>query len=151
MSHSLIVKNTIRINAPTSRVWEVLTKPEETKKYMFGCEALSDWKIGSPLIWKGVFDGKELVAVTGKVVEIDPQNFLAYTTFDPNMGWEDVPENYTTVTYSLVPENGGTLFTVTQGDFANIIDGERRYKDVYNNGDGWNPILVEIKKVAETN
>jgi uncharacterized protein YndB with AHSA1/START domain len=149
MSSSLIVKNTIRIAAPVDKVWDVLTNPAETKKYMFGCEALSEWKVGSPLLWKGIFDGKELVAVKGNIAEIDKGKFLAYTVFDPNMGWDDVPENYTTVTYSLVPEKDGTLFTVTQGDFSKVIDGERRYTEVYNNGEGWNPILVEIKKVAE--
>src|SRR5687768_13257074 len=112
MSKSLIIKNTIHIEAPIARVWDVLTNPEETKKYMFGCAALSDWKVGSSLLWKGVFDGKEIVAVKGEIAEINKEKFLAYTVFDPNMGWEDVPENYTTVTYSLVPENGGTRFTV---------------------------------------
>ena len=28
-------------------------------------------------------------------------------------------------------------------------DGEKRYKEAFNNGEGWNPILVEIKKLVE--
>ena len=28
-------------------------------------------------------------------------------------------------------------------------DGEKRYKETYNDGEGWNPILIQIKKIAE--
>lgn len=105
MSNSLFVKNTITINAPASRVWNVLTKPEETKKYMFGCETVSDWEQGSPLLWKGNFDGKELVAVKGTIVNIEPGKFLEYTTIDPNSGMEDKPKNYLHVTYDLSLQN----------------------------------------------
>jgi len=63
---------------------------------------------------------------------------------------EDKPENYLTVTYKLSVENGQTVLTVTQGDYSKVADGEKRYKESYNNGEGWNPILVEIKKLAET-
>jgi len=92
--NSLIVKNTITINAPASKVWDALVNPQQTKKYMFGCETVSDWKPGSPLLWKGVFDGKELVAVKGTVVSIQPEKYLEYTTIDPNNpNMEDIPEN----------------------------------------------------------
>jgi len=40
---------------------------------------------------------------------------------------------------------------VSQDGFEKAADGEKRYQDVYNNGQGWNPILVEIKKLAEAN
>ena len=149
MSQSLILKNSIKINASLSKVWDVLTRSDYTKKYMFGCEIISDWKIGSEFSWKGVFDGKEIIAVKGDLVGMEKEKFLAYTTFDPNMGIPDVPENYTTVTYSIVPDNGQTLVTVTQGDFAHVAESEKRWKDVNNNGEGWMPMLVEIKKVAE--
>lgn len=145
----LIVKNTIAIKAPISTVWDTLVNPEQTKKYMFGCEAISDWLQGSSLEWKMEYEGKELVAVKGTIVEIIPGKYLAYTTIDPNSDLEDIPENYLTVTYSLTEENNETIFTVTQGDYDKVADGERRYKEAYNNGEGWNPILVEIKKVAE--
>ena len=146
---SLFIKNSITINAPVSKVWDALVNPEQTKKYMFGCEALSDWRVGSPLLWKGRYEGKEMIFVKGNVVEIKPERFLAYTVIDPNSTIEDIPENYLTITYELTAENGKTHFKVTQGDYSKVGDGERRYKDSYNNGEGWNPILVEIKKLVE--
>ena len=146
----LLVKNTIAIHAPASKVWDALTNPQQTKKYMFGCETVSDWKPGSPLLWRMMYEGKELIAVKGNVVKIEPGKLLVYTTFDPNSTLEDVPKNYLTVTYSLESQNGQTLFTVTQGDYNMVADGERRYKEAYNNGEGWNPILVEIKKLVES-
>jgi uncharacterized protein YndB with AHSA1/START domain len=148
--NELIIKNSIRINAPADKVWDALTNPEQTKKYMFGCEAISDWKTGSALLWKGSYDGKEMVFVKGHVVDIKLEEFLAYTTFDPNSIIPDIPENYLTVTYKLESENGKTLLEVTQGDYNKVADGEKRFKDSYNNGEGWNPILVEIKKLVES-
>src|SRR6185295_81499 len=150
MDKPLIIKNTITMNAPASKVWDALTNPEQTKKYMFGCETVSDWKPGSPLLWKGNYEGKEMVFVKGNIVAIEPEKFLAYTTIDPNSTIEDVPENYLTVTYSLSEENGQTIFTVTQGDYATVADGEKRYNESYNGGEGWNTILVEIKKLVES-
>lgn len=150
MSVSLVLKSTITIQAPVAKVWDTLVNPEQTRKYMFGCEALSDWKVGSPLLWKGTFDGKELVAVKGEVVKIEPERTLAYTTIDPNSTTvEDIPENYLTVTYELTPQNESTVLTVTQDDFATVADGQKRYDEVYDGGQGWDPILAEIKKVAE--
>jgi uncharacterized protein YndB with AHSA1/START domain len=145
----LIVKNSITINASKSKVWDALVNPEQTKKYMFGCETVSDWKKGSPLLWRGHYEGKDMVFVKGSIVDIEPEKFLAYTTIDPNSTMPDIPENYLTVTYSLAEQNGETVLTVTQGDYNTVADGERRYKEAYNGGEGWNPILVEIKKLLE--
>ncbi len=72
MTTPLFIKNTITINAPASKVWDALVNPEQTKEYMFGCEALSDWKAGSPLLWKGNYEGKEMVFVKGNIVKIHP-------------------------------------------------------------------------------
>jgi uncharacterized protein YndB with AHSA1/START domain len=149
MNQPLFIKNTIRINAPIAKVWDALTNPEQTKKYMFGCETVSDWQKGSALTWKMDLDGKEFVPVKGSIVEIDPGKHLAYTVIDPNSGIEDIPENYLTVTYDLKEENGQTVLNVTQGDYSKVGDGEKRYNDSYNNGEGWDPILVEIKKLLE--
>ena len=147
---SLFIKNSITINAPASKVWNALVNPEQTKKYMFGCEAISEWRKGSSLLWKGQHEGKEMVFVKGSVADIQPERFLAYTVIDPNSTIEDIPENYLTVTYELKSENGTTALTVTQGDYSTVADGESRFKESSNNGEGWNPILVEIKKLVES-
>ena len=149
MSQPLIVTNTIVIQAPASKVWDALINPQQTKKYMFGCETVSDWKKGSPLLWSALYEGKETVFVKGAIKDIQLEKFLAYTTIDPNSDIDDVPENYLTVTYKLEEKNGETVFTVTQGDYAKVADSEKRYQEAYNNGEGWNPILIEIKKLVE--
>jgi uncharacterized protein YndB with AHSA1/START domain len=149
MSHPLIVTSTITIQGPADKVWDALTNPAQTKKYMFGCEALSDWKVGSPLIWKGNFNGVEVVAVKGSILKIQPGKFLAYTTIDPNNpAMPDLPENYLTVTYDLSERGGETVLTATQGDYSTVAGGENRFKHTVDGG-GWTPILAEIKKLVE--
>lgn len=149
MMPSLTIKNSILIDAPAAIVWDALTNPAQTIKYMFGCKTVSDWKKGSPLLWQGTHEGKDMVFVKGTIVDMDPGKLLSYTTIDPNSEIADVPQNYLTVTYILTQENGKTLLTVIQGDYSIIEDGERRYKEASNNGEGWNPILLEIKKLVE--
>lgn len=149
MNNPLVIKNTIEILAPAAKVWDALVNPAQTKKYMFGCETVSEWKKGSELLWSAEDEGKEIVFVKGTILDIQPGKFLAYTTFDPNSSIDDTSENYLTVTYALAENNGQTTFTVTQGDYSKVAEGERRYNESYNKGEGWNPILVQIKKLVE--
>ncbi len=146
----MFIINTIRINASPEKVWNALINPAETKKYMFGCETVSDWQSGSALLWEGEWEGKKMVFVKGSITRIEPGSHLAYTVIDPNNpAVADTPENYLTVTYDLTEEDGGTLLTVTQGDYSKVADGERRYAESYNGGEGWNPILEKIKAQVE--
>ncbi len=149
MTPPLIVQNKISITAPAEKVWDVLTNPEQTKKYMFGCEAISEWTLGSPLVWKGELEGKEAIFVKGAVIGIDQNKSLEYTVIDPNSDMPDTPENYLNVTYQLEGSGGITELTVTQSGFEHAANGQKRYEETYNNGEGWNPILVQIKKIAE--
>lgn len=144
MEKELTVTDSIAINAPAAKVWDTLVNPEMTKKYMFGCEALSDWKPGSPLIWKGATDGK--VYVTGKIVEIEKEKLLRYTVFDPNGGLKDIPSNYLTVSYSLSSKNVETILEVSQGDYAVVENGQKRHEETV---DGWGIVLQKIKEIAE--
>lgn len=146
---SLKVENTIVIKASIAKVWDALVNPEKTKQYMFGCKVVSSWKVGDPLVWEMIHEGKEFIPVSGYVLAIDPMHLLSYSVIDPNADMEIIPENHLRVTYQLSDQNNQTTLTVTQDGFENAADGQRRYEDVYNNGDGWNPILVMIKKLVE--
>ena len=145
----LTVQNTITINAGAQKVWNALVNPAQTKKYMFGCETISDWTVGSALLWQANYEGKDMVFVKGFIVAIEPGKFLKYTVIDPNATYPHTPENHLNVTYELTEQNGQTILTVFQDGFENAAEGDKRYKDVYNNGDGWNPILIAIKQVVE--
>ena len=49
------------IDAPPEKVWRALTDPGLIKKYMFGSEVNTDWQPGSPITWKGEFEGRPYV------------------------------------------------------------------------------------------
>ena len=58
MKNKLTGKVSININASSHEVWEALTTPEIIKKYFFGTNVTSDWKVGGPIIFKGEWEGK---------------------------------------------------------------------------------------------
>lgn len=99
-------RTTILYTTPED-VWDSLTNPRKTKLYMFNCEVRSDWKIGSDIKWKGNFEGYES-GEKGIILEIKENVLLKYSSFDPNFGLEDRPENYLHVTYSLKEWDGRT-------------------------------------------
>lgn len=54
-----------------------------------------------------------------------------------------------TVTFLLKDVNDATSLHISPSDFSKAGNGEKRYKDVSNNGDGWNPILIQVKKLQK--
>jgi len=143
MSGELVVRESIVIDAPPEKVWEVLTEPRWTKQYMYGCEIVSDWKPGGPFAWRG---GDGITYVKGILRGSEPGARLEFTAFDPNAkDLEDIPSNHTTVTMSLSRTGQSTKLGVTQGDFAAVTDGEKRFSEAQ----GWGEILRQIKQLAE--
>ena len=148
MANEMKVENSIQIKAPMARVWAALTDPEWTKKYMFNCAVESDWKVGSPVLWKMQHEGKEIIPVKGDVEEIVPGQFLKYTVIDPNMGIPDIPENYLHVTYALSETKEGTELRVIQDGYEHAARGKERYEESAQAG-GWSSILNVIKELLE--
>ncbi|NUM79694.1 SRPBCC domain-containing protein [bacterium] len=145
----LFVRADITIKAPAVKVWDALVNPAVTRQYMFGCDVVSDWKIGSPVLWKGVANGKEVTFVKGYLLKLEPEKLLQYTTIDPNSDIEDIPANYLTVTYELKSSGNQTELHVSQGDYSKVAQGQKRYEDTKNGG--WDMILSKIKEIVEQN
>lgn len=145
---NLIIQEEILIDRSSAEVWDALVNPDKTPQYMFNCQAVSDWKVGSSLFWNAEMDGKSITYVSGMVRAYEPCERLVYTTFDPHADMDDIPENHVPVTYDLMEKNGQTLLRVVQGDFAKAAQGRKRYEDTIA-GDGWAGILANIKKVVE--
>jgi len=145
----LVVDQSIEIKAPATKVWDVLTKPQFTKqwaKYFGGFKGNleSDWKLGSPVLWKEN-DGK--VVVEGSVSAVYPGKMLRFTVFDSQMDRPMVSDT-DGITYTLVGNNGSTLLFVRQGDFGGMENGEAYYDATI---DTWKKVLPKVKELAEKN
>ncbi|MEZ4920981.1 MAG: SRPBCC domain-containing protein [Saprospiraceae bacterium] len=132
-------QQTIQINTSAAHLWDVLTLPEFTKKYMFNCGVNSNWELGGPITWEGNYQGYE-VFQKGSILEIEKFKRLKYSTFDPNYGMEDIPENYTHITYAIEESESGCALTIINEKFNS---GEEHADS------GWDEIMNAIKEVAE--
>ena len=143
----MIIKKEIVFNAPNKEVWNLVTNPELTKQYMFGCEVLSDWSTGSQITWKGLtIDDKEIIYVKGEITEIVLGEKVSFTMFDPNIGIKDIPENYVNLTYKLSELKSKTKLTIIQGDFNGVENAKKRFEE---SKDGWNMVIPLMKSLIE--
>jgi uncharacterized protein YndB with AHSA1/START domain len=141
----LRIRKSIDVAAPVETLWKILTDSEFIRQYMFGCNAETDWKPGSTLLWRGAADG--VVYVKGHVVRFEAARALEYTIFDPNSKLADIPSNYLTMNYDLREDGPGrSILEITQGDFSKVEDGRSRYRHSL---DGDDTVLQGIKRLAE--
>jgi uncharacterized protein YndB with AHSA1/START domain len=141
MGKTSIAKATTTINAPASKVWDALTKPDQIKQYLFGTEVTTDWQVGSPITYKGEWKGKAYED-KGKVLEIEPGKRLVSTFWSALAGLPDTPENYKTVGYELSPEGDRTKLTITQDNNATQEEATEAEQN-------WRTVLDGIKKLLE--
>ncbi len=141
MKNTLIAQAHITISAPIAKVWDALVNPEMIKQYMFGTNAVSDWKEGSPIVWQGEWEGKPYED-KGVILQLKPERVLQYSHFSPLSGQADVPENYHTLTIELSSEEKGTLLLLSQDNNSTEEDREHSEKM-------WGMMLTGIKKVLE--
>jgi uncharacterized protein YndB with AHSA1/START domain len=141
MAAKLTSKITVQIKAEPAKVWEALTKPELIKQYFFGTEAVSDWKEGSPLIFKGEWQGKSYED-KGIILKIETNKLLRYNYWSSMSGTKDIPENYANITYELARENEGTSLAISQDNIASEEIKEHSQQN-------WKMVLDGLKKLVE--
>ena len=77
-----IAKAAVDIDAPAAKVWDALVNPASIKEYMFGTNVTSDFQEGSPISWKGEWQGKAYED-KGTIRRVEPGRVLEYTHFSP--------------------------------------------------------------------
>ena len=141
MTNTFVAKAAITINAPTARVWDALTQPDLIKQYLFGTQVTTDWQVGSPIVYEGIWEGKAYKD-KGVVLQVEPEKLLVSTFWSALSGLPDIPENYQTVRYELAAEGKGTRLTIVQ-------DNNATQEDANHSAQNWNMVLDGLKKLLE--
>ena len=113
MANDLTVGSSITIDAPSERVWEALTTPELIKKWFFGVDTETDWKVGSPIVHRGEYRGSPYED-KGTILASDPPRSFVHSHWSPVSGLPDSPQSYQEVSWSLTEHDGGTELTVRE-------------------------------------
>ena len=141
MNNKFTAQATTLVNVPASKVWDALTNPSLIKQYLYGTEVTSDWKVGSPITYRGEWEGKSYED-KGEILQIEPDKLLVSTFWSSLAGLPDLPENYKTVRYELSPENGVTRITITQDNNASQEEADHSTQN-------WNTVLGKLKELLE--
>ncbi len=141
MSEKHKVEKTIEINADKSKVWNALTNPDIIKQYFFGTEVVSDWEVGSEIIFQGEYQGRKY-RDKGNILKIETEKIFQYNYWSGFSDLEDKEENYSIVTYKLNEANGKTKLLLTQENIANEQSREHSDKN-------WDMVLTQMKEIIE--
>lgn len=137
MTKSLIVKQSIKIDAPPTRVWEILTKPQYIRKWDELPENFGDYEISPATVI-------EWPQSRLNVVEFRVNEYLRYQLYVPT--WQEEVSNIG-YTYAIsVDDEGYTWLTVEIGDFTILVEGENYYNDSIHFGE---TASHKIKELAE--
>jgi uncharacterized protein YndB with AHSA1/START domain len=143
VTKGLVAKASIKISAPVSKVWDALVNPEVIRQYMFGTTVVSDWKKGSPIVWKGVWKGKAYED-KGTILELTAERLLSYTHYSPLSGLPDAPDSYHSVTIKLSRSGEGTTLSLSQDN--NPTEAARGHSQK-----NWEAMLDGLKRLLENN
>ena len=131
----------IDVDGPAADVRRGLTDPDLVAQYGFHARVDSDWRPGSPIVWRGEYEGTSFED-KGEVVEADPPRRLVVTHFSPMTGLPDEPENYHTLAYDITDRPGGTHVRLQQDNNADDAEADRNAKN-------WQMLLAGLKETVE--
>jgi uncharacterized protein YndB with AHSA1/START domain len=134
-------QTSIAVRAKAGQVWEALTDPALIKQYLYGTDAISDWKVGSPIAYRGEWDGRPYED-KGTVLEVIPNKLLQTSYWSAFSGLEDRPENYLIVSYALSESDGGTTLTITTENIPTQDSADHV-------AENWAQVLQALKELLE--
>ncbi|HEY3497047.1 MAG TPA: SRPBCC domain-containing protein [Polyangiaceae bacterium] len=131
----------IVIQAPREAIWRAVTEPALVKRWFFGTDLVTDWKVGSPLFFRGEWEGKTYED-RGTVLSFDPPNGFSFNYWSSMSGDPDEPERRQIVRYELTGEGSGVRVTIHQSN----TDTQERAEHSKKN---WENVLAGLKKFVE--
>jgi uncharacterized protein YndB with AHSA1/START domain len=131
-------QSSIIIDAPKEKVWEALTEPEHVKHYFFDTNLVTDWKVGSPIYFRGEYNGTSYED-KGTVLAFDPMDSFSFNYWSSMSGIEDKPELYQVLVYTLADTPEGVKVTIDQSNVATE-------ESANHSGENWKKVLEGLKE-----
>ena len=105
MKKNLILTKERHIDATPEKVWSILTDNQFIIQWL-GVEMITNWQVNSEIAFTFVYKDKE-VKDKGTLLHFEPNQKLSYNYWSVFSATEDVPENYSDITFTLIPQNNG--------------------------------------------
>ncbi|SCF13536.1 Uncharacterized conserved protein YndB, AHSA1/START domain [Micromonospora viridifaciens] len=152
---------TTYIRTTPEKLWRALVEPEFTRRYWGGVALVSDWRVGSPVLWQDAPDA-EPKDIGQRVLVAEPYRRLSYSWhgFQPehaaHFGWSDeelaarLRERRSKVAFDLVPHGETVRLTVTHDDFSPDSEMHRAISGQLDGSGGWPELLASLKTLLET-
>jgi uncharacterized protein YndB with AHSA1/START domain len=142
MPTDLSTRTSVVIDASAAEVWRALTTPSLIKRWFFGVDTYTDWKVGSAIVHTGEWQGKSYED-KGTIVRFDPEKALVHTHWSDLSGLPDRPDNYQEVTWTLVERDEKTELTVAEKNLPS-----QQAKAVSDTS--WTTVLQNLKQLLES-
>lgn len=133
----------VMIKSPLNKVWDALINPELVKQYFFGTNLVTTWEVGSPILFRGQWEGSAYED-KGVVLSFITMESLSYSYWSSFSGITDIPELYQIIKFSVEEVTEGVNVTIFQSN----VDTEERAQQ---SGQNWKMVLQGLKELLENN
>ena len=143
MAEAFVARVSLTMNASRARVWDALVDPEKIKQYILASEVVSEWREGSPIVWKSEFHGKPFV-IRGTVLRVESERLLEFEQSRPIFRASQAvrTSDYHRVTIELSDEGAGTHLSLTER-------GSTTQRELAHSEGGWKLALGNMKALLE--
>ena len=136
--YSIEVSTVIRVGI--QEAWSLLVDPKRASDLWWGSMVESDFVVGHPIVWKGMWEGKPFED-RGKIRNVQAPTLLRYSHWAPSSG-PDVPENQSLLTWRLAAEADAVRVTFQHENIAT--------KEMKEHSEPmWNQLLAKMKDMLE--
>jgi uncharacterized protein YndB with AHSA1/START domain len=135
------IASSILIDAPVERVWAAITTPDTIKAWFLGVDTQTDWRVGSPIVHRGEYQGKPYVD-KGEILRFEPPHVLEHSHWSEGSGKPDAPEHHQIVTWALIERGPATELRLTERNLPSEQAAEVSEQT-------WAMVLGNLKKLLE--
>ena len=143
MAEPFVARVSLTISAQRAKVWDALIDPEKIKQYILASDVVSEWREGSPIVWKSEFQGKPY-EIRGTILRLEPERLLEFDQSRPIFRASQVvrPADYHRVTIELSEEGAQTHLSL-------IEHGNATERELAHSQGGWQLALGNMKALLE--